>query len=145
MCFRPCSDTCIHYTDTHFFKNKKKQKKLKKEHNKKKKVLEMQLYRVFSYSRGVRLKVRSDVRKPRKPRVQMLFSWSGEGRGSRRRWWGGLVTAAGAAGGLSRLCQVHASVPPAAGSGGLRLVLGKLLCCNGTVTRSVTVTLKEII
>lgn len=36
----------------------------------------------------------------------------------------GLVTAAGAAGGLSRLRQVHSPVPPAAGSARLSLVLG---------------------
>lgn len=53
--------------------------------------------------------------------------------------WGGLeqeelVTAAGTAGGLSRLRQVHPPVPPAVGSGRLGLVLGKLLCCNDMET-----------
>lgn len=46
-----------------------------------------------------------------------------------------LVTAAGAAGGLSRLCQVHSSVATAAGPGSLRLVLGKFLCCNYNETK----------
>lgn len=36
----------------------------------------------------------------------------------------GLVTAAGTAAGLRRLCQVHSPVPSAARSGRLRLVLG---------------------
>lgn len=51
------------------------------------------------------------------------FMWRGQMR-ARDGGGAGLVTAAGTAGGLGRLRQVHPPVPAAAGAGGLRLVLG---------------------
>ena len=45
-------------------------------------------------------------------------------RGGEKGGRAGLVTAAGTAGGLSCLCQVHSPVPSAAGAGSLGLVLG---------------------
>lgn len=87
----------------------------------------------------MRLTVRSDVKKPRSP---MSRCCSGERcvcvcvggvcvgvcmcvyRGEDEQEELGLVTAAGTAAGLRRLCQVHSPVPSAARSGRLRLVLG---------------------
>jgi len=79
------------------------------------------------------VKIGSDVSKPRSPKSRCCSADRWERRGGRSCVWrrggekggrAGLVTAAGTAGGLSCLCQVHSPVPSAAGAGSLGLVLG---------------------
>lgn len=95
----------------------------------------MQLYRVFSLFQGSEGEERLWGPETTEPHVRMVGWEEEEEEGE---WRAGLVAAAGTAAGLSRLRQVHAPVPPAAGPGGLRLVFRKLLRCSDDDTKSET-------